>query len=126
MSLGRYTISCSTIKIVSCSLKLIDSYRATRSRIDLYFNPDNFGPLSNNNKAKESNGISIEIILLIYTLVFNQDIVNIPAIFTSISFSHKDTEDVILMLILVDFTPFTDKNQDILSPHCSSYVKCYS
>lgn len=70
MSLGRYTISCSTIKIVSCLLKLIDSYRATRSRIDLYFNPDNFGPLSNNNKAKGSNGISIEIILVIYPLVF--------------------------------------------------------
>lgn len=71
MSIGRYTISCSTIKIVSCSLKLINSYRATRSGRDLHFNQDNFGPLSNNNKAKGSNGISIEIILLIYPLVLN-------------------------------------------------------
>ena len=53
-----------------------DSYRAkktykTRSGIDIYFNSDNFGPLSNNNQTKESNGILIEIILPICPLAFN-------------------------------------------------------
>lgn len=43
----------------------------TRSGIDLYFNPDNFGPVSNNKNTKESNRILIEIILPICPLALN-------------------------------------------------------
>lgn len=44
---------------------------------------------------------------------------NVSIVFDNLRFSHKDIGDVIFLLILIDFTPFTKEKQTLLSSHCS-------